>query len=386
MKQSLKIFLTAIITFLLSAVVFTFGFFYVINKAPLGKVWKVNKMIENLYVGEYDKEKAELAAVKALVESTGDKYGVYYDGDEAQAMMELVEGYYVGIGTEIFANNEKNMIEVVAAYEDSPAYKAGIESGDLIVSIDGIKYSAAQMAEATVYMRGSEDKPLNQEIVLVVLRGEEQLTMKMKREKISLYKVKGKMTDDGVFYIRYSGFTENSEKELQKIVKEAEKKNAKALVIDVRDNPGGDFDSAIKMCDLFLDSGMIMYTEDKEGNKTEYMATKGASKLPLAVLVNEASASAAEIFAASMQARERAVIVGEKTFGKGVSQSLSYLNPFDEDEGMVKITSCKNFAPNGRWINEAVVPDIIVETKADFINPEKDDAFIKAVEKLREKE
>lgn len=386
MKQSLKIFLTAIITFLLSAVVFTFGFFYVINKAPLGKVWKVNKMIENLYVGEYDKEKAELAAVKALVESTGDKYGVYYDGDEAQAMMELVEGYYVGIGTEIFANNEKNMIEVVAAYEDSPAYKAGIESGDLIVSIDGIKYSAAQMAEATVYMRGSEDKPLNQEIVLVVLRGEEQLTMKMKREKISLYKVKGKMTDDGVFYIRYSGFTENSEKELQKIVKEAEKKNAKALVIDVRDNPGGDFDSAIKMCDLFLDSGMIMYTEDKEGNKTEYMATKGASKLPLAVLVNEASASSAEIFAASMQARERAVIVGEKTFGKGVSQSLSYLNPFDEDEGMVKITSCKNFAPNGRWINEAVVPDIIVETKADFINPEKDDAFIKAVEKLREKE
>ena len=327
-----------------------------------------------------------MAAVKALVESTGDKYGVFYDGEEAEAMMEFVEGYYVGIGIEIFANEEKDMIEVVAAYEDSPAYKAGIESGDLIVSIDGKKYTATQMAEAAVYMRGGEDKPLNQEIEMVVMRGEEKLTMKMKREKIDLYKVNDKMTDDGVLYIRYSGFTETSEKELQKIVESAEKKNAKAIVIDVRDNPGGDFNSAIKMCDLFLDSGMIMYTEDKDGKKTEYMATKGATRLPLAVLVNEASASSAEIFAASMQARNRAVIVGEKTFGKGVSQSISYLNPFKKEEGMLKITTCKNFAPNGRWINEAVIPDVKVETKANFINPEKDEAFIKAVEKLREKE
>jgi len=386
-KQSFKIFLAVIITFFVTTLLIFGGLYIAVNKTPMGKVLKVHNLIEELYIGEYDKEEAEEAAVSAIVESTGDKYGVFYNGKEADKMMELVEGYYIGIGIEIFANKEKNRIEIVAAYEDSPAYRAGIKSGDLIYSIDGESYTADKMAEAAVYMRGDDsDEALNKEVTMVIEREQKKLTVKMKREKISLYKVKGKMTDSGVYYIRYSGFSQNSEKELEKAVKDAEKQGAKALVIDVRDNPGGEFNSAVRMCDLFLDDGMIMYTEDKNGIKETFMAKKGATDLKLAVLVNEASASAAEIFAASMQARKRALIIGEKTFGKGVTQSVVYINPLKEEDGLLKITSSKNFSPDGKWINESVTPDIIVKSEADFINPEKDAAFIKAVEKLTEKE
>jgi len=387
LKQSLKVFLAVVITFILTVTFMLIGFNIIMENAPMINVFKANKIIESLYIGEYDAKEAEKAAINAIVANTGDKYGVFYDGEEAGQMMDLFEGNYVGIGIEIVANKEKNRIEVVSAYEESPAFKAGIKSGDLIISIDGREYTADEMSEAATYMRGnSENKDKDENVVMVIKRGEKNFTAKMKREKIALYRVRRKMTDDGVFYIRYNGFTKQSEKALEKAVEEAETLGAKALVIDVRDNPGGDFDSAVSMCDLFLDDGMIMYTVDKNGEKETFTAKKGGTDLKLAVLVNEASASAAEIFAASMQARKRAVIVGEKTYGKGVCQTLSYLNPLNEEGGLLKITSCKNFAPDGKWINEAVTPDVIVKAEPDYNEPENDAVFIKAVEKLMEKE
>jgi len=124
---------------------------------------------------------------------------------------------------------------------------------------------------------------------------------------------------------------------------------------------------------------MIMYTTDKKGKKKEYLATEGASDLPLALLVNSSSASASEILAGSLKDRGRAIIVGEKTYGKGVTQTIRYINPFDETEGAVKITTYKNFTPNGKWINEGVIPDIEVKSEKTDRDIKNDAAFIAAV-------
>ena len=138
-----------------------------------------------------------------------------------------------------------------------------------------------------------------------------------------------------------------TDKEFERIVKNLDS-NIKGIVVDVRNNPGGEFTSSIKMCDLFLEDEMIMYTIDKNGKKTVYNAEKGGSSLPLAILVNGSTASASEIFAGSMQANGRATIIGEKTYGKGVSQTIRYINPLDSSEGALKITTCRNYTPDGK--------------------------------------
>jgi len=367
--------LTVVATLL--AVAIAFCLFLSKTEIPFSKLVKIGRIIESSYAGEFDAQKCEENAINAVLETIGDKYAVYYNEENAEETMQMIDGYYIGIGIEIFANTQKNRIEVISAYEDSPADKAGIKSGDLIISIDSKEYTASTLADAVVYMKGTQDKnPLEKTISMTIERGNERLELKMKREKIYMYKVTSEMIDD-ICYIRYSGFTKNSEKELEKIIASLDKEKTSGIVIDIRNNPGGEFGSAIDMCDLFLDEGTIMYTVDKNGKKTEYFAKEGACTLPLAVLVNGSSASASEIFAGSMQARGRAAIIGEKTYGKGVSQTVRYINPLDVSEGAIKLTTCKNYTPDGKWINESVLPDI--EVKAEKIHKEiKHDAVFNA--------
>jgi len=346
------------------------------------KLGKVLSVIEESYVGEYDLEKCEEGAINGLLEALGDNYAVYYNEENAQETMQLIEGYYVGVGIEVFANIDKGYIEVVSAFEDSPAYRAGIKGGDLIKSIDGIEYDISQMAEAISYMKGAniEGSP-DKEIEIGIIRNGEEITVKLKREKIDMYKVTQKIDDD-ICYIRYSGFTADSLKCMEKMIENLNS-NIRGLVIDIRDNPGGEFGSAIDMCDMFMDEGLIMYTVDKNGKKVEYFAKEGSFDIPVAVLVNGYSASASEIFAGSMQANGRAVIVGEKTYGKGVAQTVKYLNPFDKSEGALKLTTCKNYTPDGRWINECIIPDVVVENTDIEEDITKDPVFIEAVKSLK---
>lgn len=376
---------TILITFVLTLALVAVSVFVFFLKCdlPFQKLLKVISIIDSSYIEDFDRDKCEENAINAVLETIGDKYAVYYDEENAEKTMQMIEGYYVGIGIEISANTEKGFIEVISAYEDSPADKAGILGGDFIKSIDEKEYTASSMADAVSYMKGlGINEPLKKPITMTLLRGEEELTVTLRREEINMYKVKSEIIDD-ICYIRYSGFTSGSLKEFSAIVDNLDKR-IKGIVVDIRNNPGGEFNSAIDMCDLFLDDEMILYTVDKSGKKTVYNAKKGSCKLPLAIIVNSSSASAAEIFAGSMKANGRAVIVGEKTYGKGVSQTVRYLNPLDKTDGALKLTTCKNYTPDGKWINEAILPDIFAEAPRVEGDIGQDAAFIAAVKSLKE--
>ena len=385
MKSRKKTLLTVFITFILTLSLVVVSGFIILSKynIPFEKLMKVVRIIKTSYVGEYDMDKCEENAINAVLQTIDDKYAVYYDEENARKTMQMIDGYYIGIGVEIFANTQKGYMEVISAYEDSPADRAGVKSGDLIKKIDGREYTASQMADAVNYMKGIDvDKALEKSMSITLLRDKEEIIINLKREKIDMYKVDSRIIDN-ICYIRYSGFTAASQKAFSDIIKSLDSK-IQGIVVDVRNNPGGEFTSAIEMCDLFLDDEMIIYTIDKDGKKTSYIGKKGSSELPLAVLVNSQTASAAEIFAGSMQSNKRAVIIGEKTYGKGVSQTVQYLNLLDKSEGALKLTTCKNYTPSGRWINESIIPDIKVKTEGIEENITYDAAFIAAVNSLKE--
>lgn len=385
MKSRKKTLLTVLITFFLTLFLIGSSVFAIFLNydIPFEKLMKVMRVIKTSYVGEYDLDKCEENAINAVLQSIDDKYAVYYDEENAKKTMQMIEGYYIGIGVEVFANTQKGYMEVISAYEDSPADRAGVKSGDLIKMIDGREYTASQMADAVNYMKGIDvDKALEKSMSITLLRDNDEITVNLKREKIDMYKVDSRIIDN-ICYIRYSGFTGASQKAFRDIIKGLDSK-IQGIVVDVRNNPGGEFSSAIEMCDLFLDDEMIIYTVDKNGEKTSYMGKKGSSKLPLVVLVNSQTASAAEIFAGSMQSNKRAVVIGEKTYGKGVSQTVQYLNPLDKSEGALKLTTCKNYTPTGRWIDEAIIPDIEIKTEEIEDDITYDAAFIAAVNSLKE--
>ncbi len=384
MKERKKILLPIIITFSVTLSLCALIMYWYISQYNYSfeKLDKVMAVIEKSYVGDYNIEECEEGAINGLIESIGDNYAVYYNEENAKETFQMIEGHYIGIGIEIFPNMEKNYIEVISAFEDSPADRAGILSGDLIKSIDGTEYSAMEMADAVLYMKGSNVKdPLDKVVEIILIRDGEEITVELKREKIDMYKVTYQIIDN-ICYIRYSGFSVESYKEFKYIVKNLDS-SVRGIVVDLRNNPGGDFVSSINMCDLFLDDELIMYTVDKTGEKRQYFANAGSCELPLAVLVNGSSASASEIVAGSLQANKRAVVVGEKTYGKGVSQSVMYLNPLDSSEGAIKLTTCKNYTPDDKWINESITPDILIDNANIEDDISKDAAFIEAVKSLK---
>ncbi len=372
-KKVMTVLVTAFITFLLIAL----GIVVYLKSlpVPIYNVIRVADIIDKQYMGNYDKKQLENEVLSAVVSGLGDKYSVYYDEESAQQQFLEIDGYYYGIGIEAFANSENGKIEVISAYEGTPSSKAGIKSGDYILKIDDKEYDAATFPEAVNYMRGiSEKNPLDKELTLTIERSGELLEIKLKREKIQVNNVKSEFID-GICYIKYPGFDKNSLEQTKKITDSLDE-SVTGIVIDLRNNPGGELNSAIDMCDLFLDEATVMYTVDKQGQKVVYTAKDGKCDLPLAVIVNGGSASAAEVFAGALQDNKRAVIVGEKTYGKGVSQSVRYINPLDKSSGAVKLTVCKNFTPNGKWMNDAITPDI--EVTEDIASDIRNDAAFKA--------
>ena len=381
-KYVLVVVVTALISVMLTCACMLRYYYKAEN---MGRLRRVINMIESDYIGDFDIKKAEDKAIEAVVSSIGDKYAAYYNEKNAKQAMESVDGSFVGVGIEVFANTEKNVLEVISAYEDTPAFRAGIKSGDILYEIDGVKYTAGQLAEAALHMRGEHlEKAVNSEFKITVLRGNKKIELELKREKIQLQQIKTKITDDGMLYVRCSGFSDYAYKCLKKELEEIEKSEIKGIIMDLRNNPGGEFQSCIRMCDLFFAEGTIMYTENANGDKKYYNAHNTVFDYPLAVLINGASASASEIFAGSMQSRERGVIIGEKSFGKGVAQSLRYVNDINEKSGMLKMTTLKNFRPDGVWLNEGVTPDIEIKDEVkSFDEIEEDTLFKAAVKELQ---
>lgn len=330
---------------------------------------QVLDIVEQYYVEDVKQPELIDGALKGMLQGL-DPHSVMMDKDEFKQMQETNVGKFSGIGVEITTVN--GIITVVTPIEDTPAYKAGIQAGDQILSIDGKFTDQMSLSEAASLMRGKKGT----ELTLLVLHknSSKPVTVKLKRDDIPYHTVKVKELDKGYFWVRVTRFSENTFEDLKKeLGKAVTKQNVQGIILDMRNNPGGLVDSAINIADMFLEEGVIMSMKGRDGSdELEYKAQKQEDdiKTPLVVLVNAGSASASEIVAGALRDQQRALIVGERTFGKGSVQNVI---PLPDGTGL-KLTVALYYTPSGKSIQaEGIVPDFEVLWEAP--REEAEDSF-----------
>lgn len=313
--------------------------------------------IRDSYVEEVDDKTLFEYAINGMLSSL-DPHSAYLKAEDFADLQEHTSGKFGGLGIEV--SMEDGLILVVSPIDDTPAQKAGIRSGDLIVTIDDEAIMGMSLNDAIERMRG----PVGKAIALEIRRkGEKELlSFKLKRAEISVTSVRTELLNDDIAYVRITQFQENTGTELLEALESwLAKGDINGLVLDLRNNPGGVLDAAVEVADSFIDQGLIVYTEGRAANsKITYEASNNtpAKDIPIVVLINGGSASASEIVAGALQDHKRAAIVGTQSFGKGSVQSVL---PLTEDSA-VKLTTARYFTPNGRSIQaQGIRPDIWVE-------------------------
>jgi carboxyl-terminal processing protease len=313
-------------------------------------------IVERHYVNEAARSALIDGAVKGMLQSL-DPHSTLLSKEEFKDMKETTSGEFFGIGIEI--TMESNQVVVVTPIEDTPAYKAGFKSGDLILSVDGQPTMDMSLQDVVSRIRGP--KGTDVEIVFMHRDDKTPTTVTIKRDAIPLVSVKARELEAGYFWVRLTRFSERTTQELRDALNDINKKDAlKGIVFDLRSNPGGVLDQAVSVADCFLKDGLIvsMRGRDEQANR-EFRATdqKNDITAPIVVLVNAGSASAAEIVAGALRDQKRALLLGERTFGKGSVQHIIAL----PDGSGVKLTVALYYTPSGRSIQaEGIDPDIVV--------------------------
>lgn len=338
--------------------------------------WNIWNKIDKQYLGAIDKQKMVYGAIKGMVQAVGDPYSVFMDPSETQEFNKELEGKFSGIGAEVGTRNQKLII--VAPLPGSPAEKAGLKSGDIIIAIDGKNSDQYSIDEAVAKIRGKAGT----EVVLIITReGKFQnREFKIIRQDIQVPSVSFKMKGN-IGYIDIIQFNEETAGLVKKYLGESQDKNAQGLILDVRDNPGGYLDSAVEICDFFIAKDKVIVSEEyKGGKKDQYKATiDPISDLPLVVLINQGSASAAEIFAGAIKDYHLGALIGEKTFGKGTVQDFEEFN----DQSSLRLTIAHWLTPGGTNISEAgIEPDILIELTDEDLSAGRDLQLDKALQKL----
>ncbi len=294
-------------------------------------------------------------ALKGMVDSLEDPYSYYMTAEEYREFLIGMEGSYAGVGLSVTVSKDDNMITVVSAFKGSPAAEAGITTGDKIIRINGEEVDGNMLDLAVNKMRGEPDT----KVEVSIMRNGEIKDFTIIRATINLPDMEYRMLDDQVGYIWLYRFDQNSSRNFIDALNEMHAQGMRGLVLDLRNNPGGLLHECVAIADMLLPEGLVMYSEDKNGNREEYTSNKEHINIPLAVLVNEYSASASEVLSGAIQDHGVGVVIGKTTFGKGLVQTLR--GPFKEGD-VVKLTTSKYFTPNGRDINKiGVVPDFEVD-------------------------
>ena len=338
-----------------------------------GKLNAIDSVLESFYFGDVDDETAKDNIYKAYLSSYGDKYTMYYTADEYKALKESTNGKFYGIGAVCQLSGEGGVL-LVDVYDNGAGYQAGLRSGDRVVNVDGRDITGMELSSAVALIKG--DKGTS--VTLEVIRGTERLTFSAVRDAVEAKTVSYTLLDNNIGYLSISQFEEVTTKQFKAAVEDLQSQGMKGLVIDIRNNPGGLLDTVVGMLKYMLPDGLIVYTEDKQGNRKEYKGQDNNEfNLPLAVIVNGNSASASEIFAGAIQDYGKGTIIGTQTYGKGIVQTVKPLT----DGSAIKFTIAKYFTPKGQDIHgKGVTPDMVVEYDTDADVDTQLDAAIKNVE------
>ena len=321
------------------------------------KLNAMDSVMDYFYFEDVDEQKAKDSIYKAYLSSYGDKYTVYYTADEYKRLMESTNGKFYGIGAVCQLSDEGGII-LVDVYETGAGYKAGLRTGDRIVQVDGTDVTDKDLSSAVALVKGEKGTS----VTLKVVRDAQTIEYTVIRDEVEIQTVSYAMTEDYVGYIRIAQFEDVTARQFEAAVEDLKSQSVKGIVVDIRNNPGGLLTSVVSMLKYILPEGLIVYTEDKAGNRREYSGNDNQElDMPLAVLVNGNSASAAEIFAGAIQDYEKGTIIGTQTYGKGIVQTVKPLT----DGSAIKLTTAKYFTPKGQDIHgKGVTPDETVEYDA----------------------
>ncbi|MBR3906017.1 MAG: S41 family peptidase [Clostridia bacterium] len=331
------------------------------------KLDTVLQYVQNWYYQKPDDKKMMEGAIQGLLYSLEDPYSFYYSPEDWTTMWEDDEGEYAGIGLNLLGSYVDYTVTVIRVFRDTPAQQAGVRKGDLLVRVEDIEVDAYSMQDAVDVMRGK----VGEEVEIEVLRDGEYLTFTMPRALIHVNRVESCMLENDVGYIALYEFAGECQKEFTAELEKLQQQGAKSLVVDLRDNPGGWVDGAVEIADLFMDKGELAYSMDRYNTKESMNTRDGKTDIPVVFLVNENSASASEILAGGLQDQGLATLVGVKTFGKGIIQSVIPLDGMniETSEDGFQMTIAQYYFPSGKAIHKiGIEPDVVVEMPEEMKN------------------
>lgn len=352
-----------------------------VKEETLQKLEAIQALIDRyyLYPEDIDVDVLQDAIIKGYVSGLQEPYSVYYDAQETRELEESTSGTFGGIGVGIQQDLQTGLATFTTIYKNTPGEKAGFKTGDIVYKVDGEDVSGMALSEIVSKIKGE----IGTSVTITVIRNSKEYTATLTRALIENDTVEYEMKPGKLGYIQVTGFEAVTYEQFKEAMETLNKQGMKGLVIDLRNNPGGNLSTVCEMCDLILKEGTIVSIKDKNGNGEGYQSDANSLlNVPLVVLVNEYSASASEIFAGAVQDFGVGTVVGKTTYGKGVVQ-----NVFDLQDGTcLKITCSEYFTPKGRNIHGiGIKPDVEVEYKKDATNPDYDNQLEKAFEVLKEK-
>ena len=347
------------------------------------QLFKIRQKLDELYIGDIDDNKLIEGALEGYVSALGDEYTEYLNESEVKALMEDVNGSYVGVGLYIANNTEKNEILVIGVVADSPASTAGILAGDVVKKIDDMVYTGNDLNNASSKMRGNE----NTEVKLTVERNGEEIDFNIIRKTIKFKYVESSVLENNIGYIKLNAFEGQCSEDFKKAYNELKEKNIKSLIIDLRNNGGGLVDQALKIAEMVLPKGSkMLITRDKNNNEEVSISEKEPIvDVPIVILVNGGTASASEILTAAISENTGAKVVGTQTYGKGIIQGVFL---FDDNKTGIKITMQEYFTPYHNKLHKiGIKPDEVVELPDEWkghatVDKEFDTQLKKAIEIL----
>lgn len=353
----------------------------IVNESTVQKIGVIEGLIEENFLDEFEESELQEGLYAGMIAALEDPYSVYYSEEELQDARSKAKGVYYGIGAGVGVDAETGLPRISKVYEDSPAQEAGMLEGDLLYKVAGEEVTGLELSEVVNLIKGEEGTKVS----ITVLRETEgrYVELEVERREIETQTVESRMLEDGIAYIQITEFDDVTLDQFTEALAVCKGSGMKGLVLDLRGNPGGNVTTVCEIARKILPEGLIVYTEDKNGKRTEY-SCDGSSELqvPLTVLVNGNSASASEILAGAIKDHKKGTLVGTTTYGKGIVQRIIGLS----DGSAVKLTVSNYFTPNGNNIHKVgITPDVEIPFDAEaYVNQGVDNQLQKAVEILKE--